>query len=273
MELDFPADLYGAVRQEAEACRMKKWGNITVYIGKVRREACIRCIAEKLPSQNEEDKRPERSFDEIACVSLQLTPEGKYVRHSLSLSTIVWAMKQIKSCSGRLSECLEEGAYRAEVSELEGRFFPQEEGAEPDEEAGQTEPEKGLGQPEAGAAVSASDTTPQTFAPDAVSPAVFEAIYRWMEESYLKDNAKQPDGEGGAGQSRPYTPVLGISFQLFADGSARDREDDDNYLGLSHDYFSNDLKFLLNRIRDGEQEMPEELLDYICSTWEAANPS
>ena len=191
-------------------------------------------------------------------------------------------MKQIKSCSGRLSECLEEGAYRAEVSELEGRFFPQEEGAEPDEEAGQTEseneagqtePENGVGQPEAGAAESASDTTPQTFAPDAVSPAVFEAIYRWMEESYLKDNAKQPDGEGGAGQSRPYTPVLGISFQLFADGSARDREDDDNYLGLSHDYFSNDLKFLLNRIRDGEQEMPEELLDYICSTWEAANPS
>ena len=282
MELDFPADLYGAVRQEAEACRMKKWGNITVYIGKVRREACIRCIAEKLPFQNEEDKRPERSFDEIACVSLQLTPEGKYVRHSLSLSNIVWAMKQIKSCSGRLSECLEEGAYRAEVSELEGRFFPQEEGAEPDEEAGQTEseneagqtePENGLGQPEAGAVESASDTTPQTFAPDAVSPAVFEAIYRWMEESYLKDNAKQPDGEGGAGQSRPYTPVLGISFQLFADGSARDREDDDNYLGLSHDYFSNDLKFLLNRIRDGEQEMPEELLDYICSTWEAANPS
>lgn len=131
MELDFPADLYGAVRQEAEACRMKKWGNITVYIGKVRREACIRCIAEKLPFQNEEDKRPERSFDEIACVSLQLTPEGKYVRHSLSLSTIVWAMKQIRSCSGRLSECLEEGAYRAEVSELEGRFFPKEEGAEP----------------------------------------------------------------------------------------------------------------------------------------------
>lgn len=273
VELDFPADLYGAVRQEAEACCMKKWGNITVYIGKVRREACIRCIAEKLPFQNEEDKRPERSFDEIACVSLQLTPEGKYVRHSLSLSTIVWAMKQIKSCSGRLSECLEEDAYRAEVSELEGRFFPQEEGAEPNEEAGQTEPENGVGQPEAGAAESASDTTPQTFAPDAVSPAVFEAIYCWMEESYLKDNAKQPDGEGGAGQSRPYTPVLGISFQLFADGSARDREDDDNYLGLSHDYFSNDLKFLLNRIRDGEQEMPEELLDYICSTWEAANPS
>lgn len=153
VELDFPADLYGAVRQEAEACRMKKWGNITVYIGKVRREACIRCIAEKLPFQNEEDKRPERSFDEIACVSLQLTPEGKYVRHSLFLSTIVWAMKQIRSCSGRLSECLEEGAYRAEVSELEGRFFPQEEGAEPDEEAGQTEPENGLGQPEAGTAI------------------------------------------------------------------------------------------------------------------------
>ena len=88
-------------------------------------------------------------------------------------------------------------------SELEGRFFPKEEGAEPDEEAGQTEPEKGLGQPEAGAAVSASDTTPQTFAPDAVSPAVFEAIYRWMEESYLKDNAKQPDGEGGPVKAAP----------------------------------------------------------------------
>lgn len=283
VELDFPADLYGAVRQEAEACRMKKWGNITVYIGKVRREACIRCIAEKLPFQNEEDKRPERSFDEIACISLQLTPEGKYVRHSLSLSTIVWGMKQIRGCRGRLSDCLEEGAYREEVSELEGLFFPQEEGAEPDEEegkteaengAGKTEAENGAGQPEPGAATDpSSDTALQTFAPDAVSPAVFEAIYRRIEECYLKDNAKQPDGEEGADKNRPYTPALGIFFQLFADGSARDREEDDNYLGLSHDYFSNDLKFLLNRIRDGEQEIPGAFLDYVCSTWEAVNPS
>lgn len=281
VKLDFTKDLYAAVRQEAEACRMKKWGNITVYLGKVRREACIRCIAEKLPFQNEEDKRPERSFDEIACVSLQLTPEGKYVRHSLSLSTIVWAMKQIRGCRGKLADCLEESVYQEEVSGLEGRFFPQEEGAELKKEAeqaeigaGQAELENGLEQPEPGAETeSSSDTALQTFAPDAVSMAVLEALYRRIEECYLKDNAKPLDREERSGQDCPYMPELGISFQLFADGSVRDREDDDNYLGLSHDYFSGDLKFLLNRIRDGKQEMPEELLDYICSTWEAVNPS
>ena len=48
---------------------MKKWGNITVYIGKIKRESCIECIAEALPAK-EEGEMHERSFDEIAWASL-----------------------------------------------------------------------------------------------------------------------------------------------------------------------------------------------------------
>ena len=39
---------------------MKKMGNITVYIGKVKRESCIKCIASKLPFMNEKNERPEK---------------------------------------------------------------------------------------------------------------------------------------------------------------------------------------------------------------------
>ncbi len=41
--------LYEVIAKEARACGMKKWGNLTIYIGKVRREKCIDRIAEVLP--------------------------------------------------------------------------------------------------------------------------------------------------------------------------------------------------------------------------------
>lgn len=47
-ELRPQSNLYESIRQEAEQCHMKKWGNITVYIGSVRRESCIKCIAKKI---------------------------------------------------------------------------------------------------------------------------------------------------------------------------------------------------------------------------------
>ncbi len=112
-----------AIRQEARMCRMKKWGKITVYIGKVQREACIKCFEDKIPFAGEKEKRPEKSFDDIACLSLQLSPEGRYVPDSLSLSTIVWAMKQVADCRGRQVECLDEAVYQSAVEELERRFL------------------------------------------------------------------------------------------------------------------------------------------------------
>ena len=81
--------LYEVIAKEARACGMKKWGNLTIYIGKVKREKCIDRIAEVLPFTAEDGGRPEKSTDQIAWASLQLSPSGEYIRYSLSLSAIL----------------------------------------------------------------------------------------------------------------------------------------------------------------------------------------
>ena len=114
-------DPYKLVSEEAVSCGMKKWGNITVYIGRAKREACIEYIARKIP-ENEAAKRCEQSYDEIAWASLQLAPDGTYIEHSLSLSTVIWAMSQIRS-GEQLSSCIDEKKYENTVQTLEEEFL------------------------------------------------------------------------------------------------------------------------------------------------------
>lgn len=261
LEIRPQGNLYEAMRQEAEQCHMKKWGNITVYIGKVKREACIECIAKKIPFEKGKDDRPEKSFDEIACVSLQLTPEGKYIEHSLSLSTIVWAMKQMKNCTGKISDCLGESDYSSVIEEMEKKFFS-EKNTQKLKGSTTTSDEETKETPETD-----SKKSMQEFDADAVQITVLEEIYRHIEKTYFHETVEQIDG------ADPYKLIIGISFQMFTDEDTKNKEDDDNYIGLSHDYFSDDLKMILDKVRGGYRSIPKYLLDYISSTHDAVkNP-
>lgn len=167
LELQKPGNIYGEVSSEASGCGMKKWGNITIYIGKIKRESCIECIAEALPTR-EAGERCERSFDEIAWASLQLAPDGTYVEHSLSLSTVIWAMAQIRNNSGKLSDRIDEKQYRQAVEELENRFFGKEDqhGRQDSCTSGYVEMEEQGWQEEQGRQ---EDQQMQQFSPDAVT--------------------------------------------------------------------------------------------------------
>lgn len=232
-EIDPPFDFYGALEREAEQCRMKSRGNITVYIGKVRREACIECIARRLPAKKDREQRPEKSSDRIACLCLQLSPQGHYIERSLSLSTIVWAMRQVKNGRGNLSDCLSQDEYRSEVSGLEKMFFPE----------------------------------PEDAAPSAAEPELFVKLYDYVEKEYLRGSAEPVDGK------ESFEMALGVFLQLFEDEEAKSREEDDTYCGLGHDFFSNDLRMLLDKIRCGDPDVPEHVLSYITGTYEASqNP-
>lgn len=254
-------NLYEAMRQEAELCHMKKWGNITIYIGKVKRESCIECIAKKMPFENVKDERPEKSFDEIACASLQLTPEGKYIEHSLSLSTIVWAMKQMRNCTGKISDCLGEPEYVSVIEEMEKKFFS-EKNTQKLKASTTTSDEVTEETPEIN-----SKQSMQGIDAGAIQVTVLEEIYKHIEKTYLHETVEQIDG------ADPYELIIGISFQMFADEDTKNKEDDDNYLGLSHDYFSDDLKMILDKVRGGDRSIPKYLLDYISSTHDAVkNP-
>lgn len=94
-EEDFDKSICQIIKQETEACGMNLWGNITFYIGRIKREKCMESIA-KIITNPCNDISPEKSSDSIAVLSLQLNPEGKYIEDSLSLSTVIWALNALK---------------------------------------------------------------------------------------------------------------------------------------------------------------------------------
>lgn len=105
---------------EAKRHGMSCWGNISVYVGKIQREQCTQAIARKL---QEEDCRPERSNDEIACFSIQLTPAGAYIERTFSLSPIIWAISRLEKATGKsLAQYLSHQAYKADVEAYDGQL-------------------------------------------------------------------------------------------------------------------------------------------------------
>ncbi len=214
-------DLFELACKEAAECGMKLWGNFTVYIGKVKREKCISCIAAVLPVSEEDSVSPEKNTDEIAWASLQLSPSGDYLKYSLSLSTIIWALNQIKHAKGDLSESLDDRLYHEAVETLE-----------------------------------------KTLPEGRFSLKSLRTLYEKIEETYIKGNIENTGSTNDA-----YEEIYGISFQLFADEEAKNKKEEDSYLGLSHDYFSDDIKLVLEQVRSGalsdDRYLGKELLSYI----------
>lgn len=252
-ELRDSHSIYDIISADAKSCGMKKWGNITIYIGKIKREACIECIAESLPGAREEE-RPEKAHDSIALASLQIAPDGVYVEHSFSLSTIIWSMNQIKSGKGSLASRIDEKEYRIAIEEIEKKFFGTEEGRKQDPEDDQKQESED------------SEERIQEFVPEAVTVRLLKDIYKYIKKAFVDGNIESADSTD---DGQDIQEVYGACFQLFADEKSRAKMDDDNYLGLSHDYFSGDIKFVLQKIKDGkilsEGHMCEDLVHYISA--------
>lgn len=265
---DAESDLYELIRKEACSCDMKKWGNLTFYIGKVKREHCIECISKVLPFDPEDCNRPEKSSDKIAWVSLQLSPEGNFVEKSLSLSTILWALNRIKNAKGNLSGALDEAVYANTVEQLEKCFFDKDNmnhmqlsGGKQFENRGDM-PLANESQIEDKNMQLVTNDEMQTFAASAVTLKQLQKLYKEIEKSYITGNI-----ETGEQDNDVYEEVYGISFQLFKDEETKNKREDDNYLGLNHDYFSNDIKLVLERVKKKELErdrfLGQDLQKYI----------
>ena len=230
------------VSSEARACGMKLWGNLTIYVGKVKREACIECIARRFPA--EAGTRPEKSGDKIAWASLQLSPEGRYLPHSLALSTIIWSLNQVREGREKIAHSLDLQQYQEEVEGLESFFVK---GGSKDTCPGDgTDGEKmalGLGMP--------------SFGVDSVTAGDLEAFYRVVKDKYLKGNISF------TAEADNVEEVYGIAFQLFKDEEARLKNQDDGFPGLGQDFYSADIKLLLEKAREGE--LLGDLAAYICA--------
>ena len=123
--LDGVQDIRSVIVHEASECGMHTWGNLTFYVGKVKRQTCIVHLAEQLgPS---ELQQAEDSTDDIPILSFQCDERGNYIPHSLSLSTIVWALSQVHSKKiAPISSLLSEHAYTSDLEDLEKELFGEE---------------------------------------------------------------------------------------------------------------------------------------------------
>ena len=261
-ELQNSQSIYDVIYTDAESCGMKTWGNITIYIGKIDREICINCISETLLKSDEEDKRPEKTNDSIAWASLQIAPDGTYIEHSLSLSTIIWSMNQIKNNKGNLSESLDEKRYRSAVEAIENKFLSKEEGIKQSEGEGQTAQVTSFNTNKS----AGENSSIQEFSPNAVTVSTLKAIYKKIEKDFIKETVQLAESDQ---KHQKYEEIYGLHFQLFNDELTRNKKDEDNYLGLSHDYFSEDIKLALKKMEEGSLSygdyMSNDLLRYIVA--------
>ena len=115
------SDIYSQIVNQAKECDMTIWGNLTFYIGRVSRQACIEKLAQELGAKLEQE---ERNSEYIPILSFQCTTNGAYVEHSLSLSTVIWAISQVEGKqNGKLSDLLSSRAYSDTIEQLEREFF------------------------------------------------------------------------------------------------------------------------------------------------------
>lgn len=242
-ENDFDKSIYQFVKQETEACGMKLWGNISFYIGKMKREKCIESIA-KVIENTGEDICPEKSSDSIAVLSLQLNPEGKYIENSLSLSTVIWALNALKDEKANLSEVISSKRYQIDVKDLANKYFDEDKTQKKNENDENIQTE--------------SNKFPR-FVEEAVTWKDLKNLYKDVSNFYIKNNINIQNDED-------LQEIYGMSFQMFEDQKTRKTNEND-YLGLSHDYFSKDIQIVLNELQRGELSrdayMGQDLIEYI----------
>ncbi len=105
--------LKGKEPSESQCCH----GRITVYVGSINRAYLSLRIAKLL--ECEPPSNP--SADRMALASFQLTEDGKYLKGSMSISPILWAVQRIigREKNQTMYEVLDPEAYRASQESFE----------------------------------------------------------------------------------------------------------------------------------------------------------
>ena len=234
-------DIHNVISIQARECGMSTWGNLTFYVGKIKRQTCIKSLAEKLGFSLEQ---AEKNTDYIPVLSFQCNSQGKFIEHSLSLSTIVWALSQVADYKEvQVASVLSKGKYTETLEELEQKYFD----ADYDSVlSSQDNPPKQV-----------SEKNIPGFEPDAITMDKILRIFNEINKVY------------GKYIGEPLEDNIALKYQLFKDSETREKNDDDNYMGLSHDFFSSDIKMVKTNIEeekyDFDQGMLADLVSYICA--------
>lgn len=232
-------DIYSSIEKLARECKMTRWGNLTIYIGRIKRERIIKDIIDII-APGEYDKRPEKDSDDIAAVSLQLSPEGKYIDGSISISPVLWVHSNlIKKKSFEASKITIE-AYEKYVSETEKVLFDKEilikEAVQSDNEAIQN-----------------NLKSIQKFDGNAVTFKRIKKIWDYIKEKHLTEFKADKD----------YDQDYAIVFPMYFDEIEKNNASEDDYTGLSRNFFSKDIRLVEDYIINNRGEKADQLKTYI----------
>lgn len=216
------------VRREADECKMNCWGNISVYLGAVSREACVNALISRLGLEAQEDMRPEKQTDYIGIVSFQLDATGTYIENSLSLSPVLWAISQLPKQPAQGKEnangnYLGADFYRSANDILNADHFNSNEMGKPYYVSGQD----------------------------------IKALYLELKTKYVAP-VLRPDG-----QKDDVRECYAIQYRLFCNESEKEKQGDESSFRLSKDYFSRDLE-MLSKV-NMQEGLSKTMQDYILS--------
>lgn len=219
------------LQREASECEMPLWDNSTVYIGRAKRQACIAEIAKSLSGNL--SRQIEDNKDDIAVLCFQCSEEGNYVKNTISLSPVLWALKTIHDNPKKpLRELLSQQAYQTEISALEERLFLNTDDEEERE-----------------------DTSINS---DCISEIQTELEKEYNELLHILGD-------------KAITWDTGIKFHLFKDEKTKEKYSDSMPDRLDMDFFSNDLEMVKRKIEKseqcGENSILNDLVEYICAPY------
>lgn len=261
-EITGEKDIYAIISDQAKACDMNTWGNLTFFVGKIKRQVCIEKLANEFGVNLEQ---AEKNAEYIPILSFQCNNEGVYIQHSLSLSTIVWALSQVSGKGNiKISDVLSEKEYLESLEGLEKKFLNMNSDSEAksgnSDTLGNADPEDETTNGNTHSNQERKSDTPE-FSEVAITIDSLRKIFNELTgeyQKYIADNSFEPE--------------TGVKYQLFKDSKAKDKYDDDNYMGLSHDFFSADLKMVKEYIEKGifdfSRDMLSDLISYICAPYE-----
>ena len=121
------------VADEKEKNKLTVCGGISIYLGRFSREECLLETSKALGQNKYDDKRAEKSTDNIALMALRLNEDGRYIGDSLCLSPVVWPIFKLHNdCENTdLLTLLSSENYLNDISELENNLFLETENGAP----------------------------------------------------------------------------------------------------------------------------------------------
>lgn len=249
--------IYEIVKDSAQEHNMSRWGDIILYIGKIKRECCIAKIAEII---KEPDDSIEINDEKIAWASFQLTSDLMYVEKTFSISPVLWATRKLKENVGekRYTDILRRSKYNSDVTEYDCELNSIcKEGKKKREGEGKKRKIDNYD----------LDDKREYIKENAFSISrekiveIKEYLFQIYVEDIIKNSHKNVNQDMESG--------IWLTFKLYKDDEAWDKGKDEEYHGLSRSYFVDDLQKILGEIENLENgsAIHRKLGEYVYSKY------